>query len=137
MSRAKYKIAFQTQRHNAARRGIGWELTFEQWLDWWGDDIERRGVGPEKLQMQRFGDSGPYALGNIKKGVPKENARTAALVLQNRKSQERKREHQAELDALIEDGRSGLLLKEALDDDEQELMRMFYPRSAMNFMRGG
>lgn len=68
---------FQSQRSGAMTRRIGWELTFEQWLEWWGDDVDRRGRGPNDLQMQRINDAGPYALGNIVKGTPKQNAATA------------------------------------------------------------
>lgn len=58
-------------------RRIEWELTFEQWVEWWGDDIELRGQGSDNLQMQRINDTGPYALGNIVKGTPKQNTATA------------------------------------------------------------
>ncbi|PRE20310.1 hypothetical protein [Burkholderia multivorans] len=136
MSLAKYRIAFNLQRHNAGRRGIGWELTFEQWLEWWGEDIERRGVGPDRLQMQRIADAGPYAIGNIKKGVPKQNSKTRVVVLRNRQGQQNRVTHQAKLNDLLTEDRSGTLLKELLDEDERELMRMFYPRSTMNFVQG-
>ncbi len=72
----KALAAYRSQKHNAARRGIGWELTFKQWCDWWGEDIERRGTRRGCLQMQRYMDRGPYALGNIKKGEPADNVRT-------------------------------------------------------------
>ncbi|WP_257757895.1 hypothetical protein [Burkholderia glumae] len=133
MSRAKYKIAFQIQRHGAARRGIGWELTFEQWLDWWGDDIERRGVHPGDLQMQRIADAGPYALGNIKKGTPRQNAQTRAAVLRNRQGCEAVQKRHDRDERLIEQ-ESGEKLFDLLDEDEQELHKMFYPRSAMSCM---
>ncbi|CAG9205621.1 conserved hypothetical protein [Burkholderia gladioli] len=133
MSRAKYKIAFQTQRHNAGRRGIEWELTFEQWLDWWGDDIERRGVHPHNLQMQRIADSGPYALGNIKKGHPKQNAQTRAVVLRNRQGCEAV-QLRRERDERLMEQESGEKLFDFLDEDERELHKMFYPRSAMSCM---
>jgi hypothetical protein len=78
------KNAYSTQRNNALARGIEWELTFEEWLAWWGDDLVRRGSGHDKLQMQRIADSGSYSLGNIRKGYPKDNARTAAIVKANK-----------------------------------------------------
>ena len=68
---------FLSQRSGARSRRIEWCLTFEEWLAWWGDDIGRRGRGKNNLQMQRLGDTGPYALGNIVKGTPKENTATA------------------------------------------------------------
>ncbi|CAG9225839.1 hypothetical protein [Burkholderia vietnamiensis] len=133
MSLAKYRIAFSVQRHNAGRRGIGWELTFEQWLEWWGDDIERRGVHPGDLQMQRIADAGPYALGNIKKGTPKQNAQTRAAVLRNRQGIEAVQLRRERDDRLLEQ-ESGEKLFDLLDEDERELHKMFYPRSAMSCM---
>jgi len=68
--------AYHSQKHNAKRRGIGWELTFKEWCDFWGEDIDRRGTKRGCLQMQRHMDAGPYKLGNIKKGEPRDNVRT-------------------------------------------------------------
>lgn len=96
-----YKRAYASQKAGAARRGIEWQLTFEQWLDWWGDDIARRGTGSGQLQMQRFADSGPYALGNIRKGVPKNNRETASAVMRNKRSAKAAADHQARLDAMM------------------------------------
>jgi hypothetical protein len=78
--------AYKAQRANARRRGIAWDLTFDQWLAWWGADLVRRGVGPDRLQMQRIGDAGPYALGNIRKGYPRDNMRTYSIVCANRRA---------------------------------------------------
>lgn len=71
-ARAKY----HSQKNGAKMRGIGWELTFREWLDWWGEDLDRRGTGSDQLQMQRKLDQGPYKLGNIVKGHPRQNVRT-------------------------------------------------------------
>ena len=90
---------FHSQKHAAIRRGIGWELTFKQWLEWWGEDYRRRGRGQNQLQMQRRLDSGPYAPGNIVKGTPRQNQRTRSAVLQNRRALENKLAHEAEIDA--------------------------------------
>lgn len=96
-----YKAAFHNQKSSAKRRGIGWELTFEQWVKWWGDDIDRRGGGHDSLQMQRIANSGPYSLDNIRKGFPMDNSRTWARVHANRRAQKAKDAHQQFLDALI------------------------------------
>lgn len=72
--------AFLSQRSGAKARGIGWELTYEQWLEFWGDDLPRRGRGRHNLSMQRPCDSGPYAVGNIRKGTPAENMATKAAM---------------------------------------------------------
>lgn len=93
------RARFSSQKRGAARRGVGWELTFQQWLDWWGEDLDRRGPGIDQLQMQRKLDTGPYALGNISKGHPKQNSRTHFAMERNRKADAAKRAHQAALDA--------------------------------------
>lgn len=72
----KAKRAFWQQRTNAKRRGIEWRLTLQQWLEFWGEDLDRRGRGRHELGMQRPCDSGPYAPDNIRKGTPADNART-------------------------------------------------------------
>ena len=96
----KLKRDFQVQRNNVTRRGIAWELTFEQWLAWWGDDIEFRGKWSGCLVMLRYDINGPYSLTNIKKGRPVENgAWTQAM--RTRKAKKAKEEHEAFLDALM------------------------------------
>lgn len=59
--------AFVAQRWRAARRGIPFLLTIDEWWGWWNEDDRwrRRGAGTERLCMARNGDAGPYALGNI------------------------------------------------------------------------
>lgn len=98
---SKYRKAFAVQKREAGNRGIGWELTFEQWLEWWGDDITRRGSRFNQLQMQRFGDEGPYAIGNIQKGHPKQNRKTHSAKLHNSRVEKAAKEHQARLDAMM------------------------------------
>ncbi len=100
MNIADARTAYARQVSGAKRRGVGWEITFEQWLEWWGADLALRGSGPDDLQMCRHGDEGPYALGNIYKGTKRENTRTAARLAANRRSEARKRAHQQHLDAL-------------------------------------
>jgi transposase len=59
--------AFRTQRRNAARRGIGWQLTFVQWWKIWQESgkWEKRGRGNFGYVMARHGDEGPYAVDNV------------------------------------------------------------------------
>lgn len=58
---------FQCQRTRAKQRGIGWELTFDQWFGIWTDSghWERRGRKAGCYCMARNGDKGPYAVGNV------------------------------------------------------------------------
>lgn len=97
----KHFAAFEQQRSQAAVRGIGWELTFDEWLAFWGDDIGRRGTGRNDLQMQRPCDAGPYAVGNIRKGTPQQNMKTRGDMCRNRRSEMAAKAHQAALDALM------------------------------------
>ena len=58
--------AYIDQRGHAAQRGIAWELTFTQWWDLWEDKWEQRGRKKGEYQMCRTGDTGPYAVGNVR-----------------------------------------------------------------------
>lgn len=95
--RNKYKTAYNLQTHQARKRGIEWKLTYQEWLAWWGDDIERRGVGHDKLQMQRFHDKGAYEIGNIKKGYPRDNAKTSAACRINKNIENLKKQYHENL----------------------------------------
>jgi hypothetical protein len=68
---------FLKQRRGAKYRGIAWELTFTEWLEWWGDDIKLRGKMKSSLCMCRHGDVGAYNLENIYKGTVSDNVSTA------------------------------------------------------------
>jgi hypothetical protein len=69
------KQDFAVQRWHATKtRNIDWELTFDEWLDIWGTDIDQRGRGIGKLNMCRYGDKGPYAVGNVYIGTHEHNA---------------------------------------------------------------
>lgn len=62
---------FTMQRKAAAQRGVAWELTFEQWLEIWGDKLPLR--GRTGLVMARNGDTGPYAAGNVRIATAADN----------------------------------------------------------------
>lgn len=49
---------YKRQKHNAKARGIVWDFTFEEWVLFWGEQLEDRGQG--KLVMCRHNDEGPY-----------------------------------------------------------------------------
>lgn len=64
---ARDKQAYRVHKAGAKRRVIDFNLTFEEWWSWWqetGHYLER-GVGKGKYVMARYGDAGPYELGNI------------------------------------------------------------------------
>ena len=68
---------FIQQQRSAARRNIEWQFTFEEWIEWWGDDIHKRGKSKHALVMARYGDVGPYHPSNVYKSTNWENAQYA------------------------------------------------------------
>lgn len=73
--RASNEGRYALQRENAARRGIPFLLTFEQWLSVWIDSgkLEERGRGANKYCMSRRGDVGNYEIGNVFIQLGKDN----------------------------------------------------------------
>jgi hypothetical protein len=63
-SRTKYVV----HKAGAKRRGIAFELTFEEWLTIWeaSDHFEERGRKASQYHMARHNDTGAYAAGNVK-----------------------------------------------------------------------
>lgn len=69
-----------SQRKSARHRGIEWKLTFAEWWDVWQSSGKwnKRGRG-NGYCMARFGDEGPYAVGNVEIILTKENSRQARV----------------------------------------------------------
>lgn len=61
------KGRFVQQKVQAKRRGIPWELTFEEWWGIWdaSGKWELRGFGAGKFCMSRYKDEGAYTKGNV------------------------------------------------------------------------
>jgi hypothetical protein len=59
---------FGTQRKHSRHRGIQFLFTFQEWMTIWEQSgrWHERGRGREEYCMARFGDTGPYAVGNVK-----------------------------------------------------------------------
>lgn len=129
----KIRKAYETQKKGAKARGIGWELTFAQWVIWWGDDLERRGVGTDRLQMQRIADTGPYRLDNIRKGVPSQNTKTYWDMRRKRETAAAAVQHQTSLDALVAEP-SGEP-KDEMTDDERFFAKLGYGNSNHMYRR--
>lgn len=70
------KGKFIRQRANAKRRGIDWELSFEEWWRIWekSGKWEQRGVTSDSYVMSRILDHGPYKVGNVVIRTMKENS---------------------------------------------------------------
>jgi hypothetical protein len=73
MSGKIYFTQFNNQRQNAYKRNIDWHFSYDDWVNWWGDDIQFRGKGKGKLCMARQGDQGPYHPNNVFKCPFEEN----------------------------------------------------------------
>jgi hypothetical protein len=63
-----WEPAFRQQRDNAKKRGIAWELTFEQWRKIWEDSHhwKNRGRHTDEYCMARYNDVGTYEIGNVR-----------------------------------------------------------------------
>ena len=60
-----HRQAFNNQRCNAKKRGISFEFEYQEWIDWWGDEINSRGCRAGQYVMARISDSGPYHPCNV------------------------------------------------------------------------
>ena len=65
------KRRYNIQKWHAKKRNIGWNITFEEWYEWWlnngidkQDQIGQHKDGHQKC-MCRFNDQGSYCLTNI------------------------------------------------------------------------
>jgi hypothetical protein len=60
-------MLYYDQKKAAGKRGIGWNLTFPQWMAAWNSSgkFGQRGKGKDDYCMGRKGDVGPYAEGNV------------------------------------------------------------------------
>jgi hypothetical protein len=67
----------------AAKRGIRFELTYEQWIEIWiaSGQILNRGMELGQYVMGRNNDTGPYAVGNVSIITGAQNVRDANIRL--------------------------------------------------------
>lgn len=72
-----YKHRYNVQRLTAKKRGIEWNFTYDEWIDWWGDDIVNRGKRKGQLCMARYNDTGPYHPNNVRKSTLEQNVSEA------------------------------------------------------------
>jgi hypothetical protein len=73
--------AYQRQRAAAKHRGIAWLFTFDSWCKVWvtSGHWAHRGIGRDRFQMARNGDSGPYVVDNVRIITHSQNARESRL----------------------------------------------------------
>ena len=91
-----YKDAYSTQKSAAKIRGIAWLLTFEEWLEIWeqSGNLHLRGPKIGQYCMARYGDVGPYAVGNVRIILSSENHIEAAPRMRGiPKTEEHKEKH--------------------------------------------
>ena len=76
-----HEKTYDQQKRNAAKRGISYLLTYEDWIKIWFDSGHLGKWGRKKGQyhMARFGDVGPYSIDNIKIVTGNENIREALI----------------------------------------------------------
>lgn len=74
----KLNQAYARAKGAAKQRGIDWQFTKDEWYDWWGEDIFKRGNKNDELQMCRYGDEGPYHPDNVFKGEAWRNQQDGA-----------------------------------------------------------
>ena len=60
-------LKYRTHKNGAKQRNIPFLLTFEEWWNIWDQSGHWEERGPKKGQfvMSRYGDKGPYAVGNV------------------------------------------------------------------------
>lgn len=75
----RLRIAFDTHRSNAHQRGIDFLLTYDEWLRIWKESghLAERGACTGGYVMARYGDIGPYAVGNVRIILHADNTREA------------------------------------------------------------
>lgn len=73
----KHYEKYRDQYKGATLRGIPFEITFKEWVEWWNTDDRwaNRGAGKDKLCMARLNDEGPYRIDNIKCITNSENCK--------------------------------------------------------------
>lgn len=58
-------VAFLRARSQARFRREAWDLSFEEWVEFWGEDWLRRGRRPDQIRMSRRDWTQPWCLSNM------------------------------------------------------------------------
>ena len=80
MDRSVARARFAQQKAGAKKRGIEWDMTFEEWCKIWEPHWEKRGQHRDGRVMCRAHDQGAYRVDNVRIDTPKSNAAEAALM---------------------------------------------------------
>ncbi len=97
------KGRFVTQKASATRRGIPWELSFEDWWKIWekSGKWEMRGNRAGQFCMARIGDEGCYSKDNIEIKLLEANSRE---IKKNKKTKKLKEEYWTSGEAVFQGG---------------------------------
>lgn len=78
------KVAYETHKRKATRRGIEFKLTFQEWFNIWEEHWEGRGAfKASSLQMCRLNDEGAYEIGNVRIDTLSNNVKEAHYLRSN------------------------------------------------------
>jgi len=71
----KPKKVYDDHKRHALDRGIGWQISYEDWLELWlnSNKWTQRGKTKGKYQMCRYGDTGAYNIKNCYIGSVEQN----------------------------------------------------------------
>ena len=76
------KNRFAVHKRNALRRGVKFNMSFDEWWSLWEKHWEGRGT--HGLMMCRTRDAGAYEVGNVRIDTKSSNASEAMLLRSNR-----------------------------------------------------
>jgi len=85
----KSKYKFDNQKKSAAERGISFEFSYDDWIQYWiaSGKWENRGPYKDQYCMARHNDIGPYNADNVKIITNSENVLERKNRYQNSKTQ--------------------------------------------------
>lgn len=87
MNKKDLRTVYIVQRAQAKHRNIPFLLTFEEWFKIWLDSghLHERGCRRGQYVMARFGDKGPYAVGNVAIITSADNLKSRQISAETRK----------------------------------------------------
>lgn len=76
---APLRTAYHRQKCEARKRGISFEMSYDEWIGVWinSGKLDHRGRGRGKYCMMRLNDVGPYSVENVKIGLFEDNVSDA------------------------------------------------------------
>lgn len=126
---ADYKQVFSNARSRANKSGVGWILSFDEWIEWWGDDIDRIGTGQNDLRMVRISDKEPFSIHNIRKVDAIQFGKIISAKRRNRASFVHAEENAFRKDAMVYSA-SKEIDNDHIDDNEPLFDRTMLKRAA-------